>query len=189
MAARKIVYCGHPVLRRKARRVKNVDGRLMELLREMSEIMLEASGVGLAAPQVGESMRAVIVRPDPEEENTLELLNPRIVEREGDEEGLEGCLSLPTLRGTVMRPQRVVVEATDMDGDDIVVEGEGLLARALAHEVDHLAGTLFIDRVVPDSLVWLRPDDSDESGYRLEPTTLEEALAAFERLRNQQDDR
>jgi peptide deformylase len=187
MATRKILYCGDPVLRRRASRIRNINDGIIELLRDLSETMLEASGLGLAAPQVGETITAVVVRPDAEEHETIELVNPRIVEAEGEEEGLEGCLSLPTLRGTVIRPQRVVVEAIAPDGEEIVVEGEGMLARALAHEVDHLVGKLFIDEVLPDSLAWLRPDDSEETGYRLEPTTLEEAMAAFKRLRKGRD--
>ncbi len=188
MAKKRIVICGEPVLRRQAKRVKNIDGRIIELLGDMVETMLENSGLGLAGPQVGESKTIIVVRPDPEQEDVLELINPRIVETEGEEEGLEGCLSLPTLRGTVIRPQRVVVEAVTPDGEEVVVEGEGLMARALVHEVDHLAGTLFIDRVEPDSLAWLRPDDRKESGYRLDPTTMEEALAAFERLRKRRSE-
>ncbi len=188
MATRKILCCGDPVLRRRARRVKSIDEELIELLREMKEMMLQAYGLGLAAPQVGELTAAVIVRPDPEEDDTIELINPRIVEREGEEEGLEGCLSLPTLRGMVIRPARVVVEALSEDGQEIVIQGEGMLARAVAHEVDHLFGRLFIDEVELDSLTWMRPDEDEESGYRLEPTTLEEALAAFERLRKRRGD-
>ena len=188
MAKRKVVICGEPVLRRRAKRVKNIDGRIIELLGDMAETMPENSGLGLAGPQVGESRAVIVVQPDPEEEGVLELINPRVIEKEGEEEGLEGCLSLPTLRGTVIRPQRVAVEAVTPDGEEVVVEGDGLMARALAHEVDHLAGTLFIDQVEPDSLVWLRPDDSKESGYRLDPTTIEEAMAAFERLRKRRSE-
>lgn len=188
MAMREVLICGEPVLRRRAKRVKNIDGRIIELLRDMAETMLENSGLGLAGPQVGESRAVIVVRPDAEEEDVLELINPRIVETEGEEEGLEGCLSLPTLRGTVIRPERVAVEAITPEGEEVVVEGDGLMARTLAHEVDHLVGKLFIDQVEPDSLVWLRPDDSEESGYRLDPTTMEEAMAAFDRLRKRRSE-
>jgi peptide deformylase len=134
---------------------------------------------------VGERDAVVVVRRGAESEEAIELINPRVVEAEGEESGMEGCLSLPTLRGTVIRPTRTVVEAVDREGNEIVVEGEGMMARCLCHELDHLAGRLFIDEVEPDSLCWLRPDESEDTGYRSEPTTLEEAEEAFERLRSQ----
>jgi len=186
---RRIVYCGDPVLRRRAKRVKNIDDSIRELLRDMTETMLEAPGLGLAAPQVGLATAAIVVRPDAEEDDSLELINPRIATHEGEVEGSEGCLSLPTLRGIVIRPERVAVEAFTGDGEEIVIEAEGLLARALAHEVDHLDGKLFIDEALPDTLAWMRPDDTEETGYRLESTTLEEAIAAFERLRKRRGDK
>jgi len=188
MATRKILYCGDPALRKQAKRVRSIDDRVVELLRDLTETMLENAGLGLAAPQVGEPIAAIVVRADPDGEGTLELINPRIVEKEGENEDMEGCLSLPTLRGLVVRPERVLVEAITREGEEITVEGDGLMARALAHETDHLVGRLFTDEVIPDSLAWLRPDDSEDSGYRLEPTTMEEAMEAFERLRRRRSD-
>lgn len=188
MAVRRIVYCGHPALRRKARLVRNIDADLIELLEDLAETMYSENGLGLAAAQVADSAAAVVVRRDPDGEETLELINPRIVEQEGEQDGSEGCLSLPTLRGSVLRPERVVVQALDREGERIVVEGEGLMARCLAHELDHLEGRLFIDTVDADSLCWLTPDSSEESGYRLEPTTIEEAREAFDRLNRQRRD-
>lgn len=185
MAIRRVVYCGDPVLRRKASRVRRIDDDICALLDDLRETMLEANGLGLAAAQIGVPTAAVVVRRDPESDSVIELINPRIVETEGEEDGAEGCLSLPTLRGYVIRPARAVVEAIDREGEEIVIEGEGLMARCLAHELDHLAGRLFIDVVDPESLCWMRPDEREESGYRTEPTTLEEARAAFDRLREQ----
>lgn len=185
MAVRRIVYCGNPVLRRKASRVRRIDGDVCSLLDDMAETMLEANGLGLAAAQVGVPVSVVVIRADAESDSVIELINPRIVEEEGEEDGAEGCLSLPTLRGTVIRPLRAVVEAVNREGDEIQVEGEGLMARCLSHELDHLAGRLFIDVAEPDSLCWLRPDERQESGYRIEPTTVEEARAAFDRMRQQ----
>ncbi len=187
MAVRRIVYCGHPALRKKARRVREIDEGLAQLLDDLAETMLVESGLGLAAAQVADPLAAVVVRRDPDGEEMIELINPRIVEREGEQEGHEGCLSLPTLRGTVLRPERVVVEAVDREGDEIIIEGEGLMARCLAHELDHLAGRLFIDVVEPESLCWMRPDSDKECGYRLEDTTIEDAIEAFERLRKQRE--
>lgn len=187
MAVRRIVYCGDPVLRRKARWIKDIDEDVLSLLDDLSETMQHANGLGLAAAQIGVPVAAVTVLRDPESERVLKLINPRIVETEGQQEGTEACLSLPTLRGTVIRPARVVVSAIDTSGNPITLEGEGLMARCLSHELDHLAGRLFIDAVEPDSLVWLRPDDREESGYRTEPTTVEEAQEAFDRLRARQE--
>jgi peptide deformylase len=171
------------VLRRKASRVRTIDDDICELLDDLGETMLEANGLGLAAPQVGVGKAVVVIRRGADSDEVIELINPRIVETEGEESGTEGCLSLPTLRGTVLRPSGAVVRAIDREGNEFTVEGEGMMARCLSHECDHLAGRLFIDQVEPDSLCWLRPDDSEDNGYRSEPTTLEEAEEAFRRLR------
>ncbi|MGD9496349.1 MAG: peptide deformylase [Armatimonadota bacterium] len=189
MAVRPIVYCGDPVLRRKATRIREIDEAVLELLEDLRQTMLEASGLGLAAAQIGVPVTAIVVLHDPESDEVLKLINPRIVESEGEQDGTEACLSLPTLRGVVIRPQRVVVEAVSPRGDPIQLEGEGLMARCLAHELDHLQGRLFIDIVEPDTLCWIRPDESEEAGYRTEPTTVEEARAAFDRLRRQREGR
>ncbi|MFW5867386.1 MAG: peptide deformylase [Armatimonadota bacterium] len=162
MARRKVVYCGDPVLRRKASRVRRIDDEICSLLDDMRETMLEHNGLGLAAAQVGVPSTVVVIRRDPEGEGVIELINPRIV-----------------------RPSKAAVEAIDRDGNEILVEGEGMIARCLVHELDHLAGRLFIDEVDPETLCWLRPDQREESGYRAESTTLEEAREAFERLRRQ----
>ncbi|MCD6359856.1 MAG: peptide deformylase [Armatimonadetes bacterium] len=182
MAVREIAYCGEPVLRRKAQKVRNIDERIRRLIADMKETMGPAAGMGLAAPQVGESTRVITLWRDTDGEETVALVNPRIVETEGEEESFEGCLSLPTLRGIVLRPSPVVVAAVDEDGEDVEIEGEGIIAHCLAHEIDHLHGRLFIDLAEPDSLRWMRPDPNEESGYRFDPTTLDEAIAAFERL-------
>lgn len=184
MAKREILLCGDPVLRRKAKRVQDITPQIVELLEDMKQTMIEAPGVGLAAPQVGASVRAIVVREDAEEDSqTFALLNPRIVAREGEEESVEGCLSLPTLHGIVVRAAAVHVTGIQPDGEPVDLEAEGLLARALQHEIDHLDGVLFVDRVEPDSLGWAVPDETAEDGYRLQPTTLSEVLARFEQLR------
>lgn len=188
MPTRRIVYYGHPVLHRKARRVTEATGEIRDLLDDMTETMLEAPGVGLAAPQVGESLRAIVVREDIEEGcEVFRLLNPRILERDGEQEGLEGCLSLPTLHGTVIRSDQVVAEGTTLDGDTVQLEGEGLFARALQHEIDHLNGKVFLERADKSSLVWMVPDEEEESGVRMEPTERGDVVEAFRRLRERQE--
>ena len=182
MAVREITYCGEPILRRIARKIHEIDDDLVRLVADMRDTMGPAAGMGLAAPQVGVSLAVTTVWLDTEGEENAALLNPRIVHREGQEESFEGCLSLPTLRGMLTRPTNVVVEAVNLAGEEIVIEAEGILAHCLAHEVDHLRGTLFIDEVEPDTLVWMRPDEREESGFRFDPTTLAEATEAFGRL-------
>ena len=184
MAQRKILLCTDPVLRRKAERVRHIDDGIRQLLDEMVETMVAAPGIGLAAPQVGESRRCIVARDraDSEEERIYRIVNPRVQKRQGEQWAYEGCLSLPTLQAEVSRPQQVVVTGLDENGEAVRVEAEGLLARCLLHEVDHLDGVLFIDRAEPDSIGWMIPDESEEDGYRLENATIPEVMAAFERM-------
>jgi peptide deformylase len=150
MARLKIEMLGADVLRRRAAEVAEIDEELRVLIDDMFETMYDAEGVGLAAPQVGVSRRVMVV--DVREEGTepLALVNPVVVEASREtERAEEGCLSIPGVSAAVERPARVVVEALDADGHPVRVEGEGLLARALQHEIDHLDGILFIDRISP----------------------------------------
>ncbi len=188
MAVRKILICGDPVLRRKAERVREVDDSIRQLLDDMVETMREAPGIGLAAPQVGESVRCIVAleHTGDEGEKVYKLVNPRVRGRGGEQTGYEGCLSLPTLHGEVTRPEWVVVSAQDESGQHVKVEATGLLARCLLHEIDHLDGVLFVDRAEPGSLKWAVPDEREEDGFRWEPAPLEEVMAAFERLRRRQ---
>lgn len=143
MAIREIVRIGDEVLRKRARTVTSFDKRLRTLLDDMKETLVQADGAGLAAPQVGVLRRAVVVLVDDE---WVELVNPEIVASEGEQEGLEGCLSIPGKWGIVKRPQKVTVRAQDRDGKTFEKTGEGLMARAFCHELDHLDGVLFVDR-------------------------------------------
>jgi peptide deformylase len=179
-----ILICGEPVLRKKARPIREIDQEVTDLLESMVETMLEASGLGLAAPQVGEPLQALVARADDEEDTVIHrLLNPRLLSAEGEQCGREGCLSLPTLYGQVVRPERVTVRGVTPAGEETVIEAEGMLARAFLHEMDHLRGVLFTDLAPEESLVWLLPDATEEDGLRYEGTTLKEAQEAFERLR------
>ncbi|MBA1333786.1 MAG: Peptide deformylase [Firmicutes bacterium] len=147
MAVRNIRKEGDPVLRKKSRAVERIDDRIGMLLDDMNETMKLAEGVGLAAPQVGVLKRVIIVDIG---EGPIELINPQIMDTEGSKVEEEGCLSIPGKSGKVRRPYRVKVRGLDRTGKDIEVEGEGLLARALCHEIDHLDGILFVDRVIED---------------------------------------
>ena len=143
MAKLFIVKQGDPVLRKTSRVVTEITPRILTLLDDMAETMRDADGVGLAAVQVGVLRRIVVVECAPGE--LYELINPVIVASEGSQTGTEGCLSLPGKCGIVERPMKVTVEATDRNGNRYSVTGEGLLARCLCHEIDHLDGILYPD--------------------------------------------
>ncbi len=179
MAVLDVVKYPAKVLRKKAKAVKNVDARVQQLIDDMMETMIAEPGLGLAAPQVSQSVRVIVARDD---ERKFALVNPKIVGRAGRQTGMEGCLSLPGLRGDVPRAEQVTVTGLNRTGKRINIEAEGLLARVFQHEIDHLDGKLFVDRVDEDTLCWLVPDEEAEDGYRMEPTTLANALAELERL-------
>lgn len=147
MAIRRILREGDETLRKISRPVTEIDKRLKTLLDDMADTMYAADGVGLAAPQVGVLRRVVVIDVG---EGLLELINPVIVETEGKCVDVEGCLSVPGRRATVERPERTVVQAINRKGQLIEVEGTGLLARALCHELDHLEGILYIDKIIED---------------------------------------
>ena len=143
MAIRNIRKMGDEVLRKPSKEIKEMTSRTMLLIEDMFDTMYEAYGVGLAAPQVGILKRLVVI--DTSEGQPLVLINPKIVEKDGEQIGDEGCLSLPGKVAVVKRPNHVVCEALDQDMNPIRVEGEGLLARAICHELDHLDGVLYPD--------------------------------------------
>ena len=143
MALRKIVVEGDPVLKKKSRPVEKFDARLAELLDDMRQTLYSAEGVGLAAVQVGVLRRVVVVDDDGE---LIELVNPEILETSGEQDGMEGCLSVPGRYGMVKRPEFVRLRAQDRDGNWFEAEGEGLTARCFAHECDHLDGHIYTER-------------------------------------------
>ena len=146
MAIRTILTDKDPALSKVCRPVTVFDERLGELLDDMKETLAKANGVGLAAPQIGILRRVAVVLD--EEENMLELVNPQIVFQEGEQTGLEGCLSVPNRYGTVTRPEHVRVKAQDRKGAFFEVAGEGITARCFCHELEHLDGHVFTERVV-----------------------------------------
>ena len=150
MALRNILTKEQPGLYKKCRPVTDFNSRLHQLLADMRETLANANGVGLAAPQVGVLRRAVLVIetnvPEGESERVLELINPEIVESDGEQDGPEGCLSVPGEYGLVKRPMRVKVRAQDRNGQWFEAEGEGLTARCFCHEIDHLEGIVFTSK-------------------------------------------
>ena len=146
MAFRNILTRGEPTLAKLSRPVTSFDGHLHTLLDDMKETLTAANGLGLAAPQVGVLRRAVLIVNENDE--IVELVNPEIVSLEGEQEGPEGCLSVPGIFGLVRRPMRVRVRALDRFGKPFEITGEGMTARALCHETEHLNGRLFLERVV-----------------------------------------
>lgn len=143
MAIYQIVEIGSEVLREKAVPVKEITPNIEKLLDNMLDTLYDANGVGLAAPQVGVSKCVVVIDVG---EGPLELINPVIIAKEGEDLDDEGCLSIPGITGQVARAAKVKVEALNRQGELQVIEGEGLLARCLQHEIDHLEGVLFVDK-------------------------------------------
>ena len=145
MAIRKIREIGDSCLKKKCREVENFDRKLHDLLDDMQDTMILANGVGLAAPQVG-ILRRVVVIDLGEEDGILELINPVIIHTEGSVTDTEGCLSVPGKAGEVTRPEKATVRAFDRDGNEFEFTGEGLYARCICHECDHLEGILYVEK-------------------------------------------
>ena len=142
MALRKIVCIEDDLLRKKSRPVEKFDDKLHKLLDDMAETMYEANGVGLAAPQVAVLRRIVVMDCG---DGLIEMINPEILETEGEQDGAEGCLSVPGRRGMVKRPMKVRARFQDRHGEWYEIEGEELLARCIMHETDHLDGKMYVD--------------------------------------------
>ena len=147
MSLRTIRELGDPVLNKRAKEVKEITPKIRQLIEDMKETMYSADGVGLAAPQVGMLKRIVVIDVSEEQNDPIVLINPQIVEMDGEQTGWEGCLSVPGKSGQVTRPQHVVVKAMNENMEEFTVEGEDLLARAICHELDHLEGQMYVDLV------------------------------------------
>jgi peptide deformylase len=148
MALRNIRTIGDSVLNKPAREVKKVDKKLLTLIEDMLETMYAANGVGLAAPQVGILKRLVVIDVSEEGNDPIILINPEIIETDGEQVGDEGCLSVPGKVGVVKRPNYAKVKAYNENMEEFTIEGTELLARALCHEIDHLEGVLYVDKVI-----------------------------------------
>jgi peptide deformylase len=147
------------VLTTKATRVPRVDDGIRRLMDDMVETMFSANGVGLAAPQVNVPLRVIVLRVD---NQIYQLANPEMVRCEGEQTGLEGCLSVPGLIGEVTRCMRVVAKGVNRHGKDVRIKGDGLLARAIQHEIDHLDGVLFTSKVTEGTLREVEPSTEAE---------------------------
>lgn len=159
MALREIRKEGDSILKKRAKEVLEINENVRTLLDDMLETMYHNDGAGLAAPQIGILKRAVVIDVG---EGPVEMINPKIIESDGEQVEIEGCLSIPGVLGEVRRPARVVAEALDRNGNLVRVEGEGLLARAICHELDHLDGILFTEKVIR----FVEPEGSDNSGEK-----------------------
>ncbi len=158
MAIREIRLSGDEILRKNCRVVEEVDDRIKVLLEDMVETMHEYNGVGLAAPQVG-ILKRVIVIDLYDGEPPLKLVNPEIVKEKGVQEVEEGCLSFPNQYAKLIRPKEVIVTALNENGEKVKIVAKDLLAQALSHEIDHLNGILFVDKMEPGTLEYVEPKE------------------------------
>ena len=151
MAIRNVRVEEDDVLRKKSKVVDVIDDKIKELVEDMIETMHEKDGVGLAAPQVGVLKRVVVIDLY-DDKGPYVLINPEIIKEKGEQEVDEGCLSFPNKFAKVIRPAEVTVKALDIDGNEYKIKGKGLLAQAISHELDHLEGVLFVDKIIPGSM-------------------------------------
>lgn len=161
MAIRNLRYGNDEILKKRAREVEIIDDRIKELAQDMMDTMHKFDGVGLAAPQVG-ILKRVIVIDLGEEDTQYILINPIIKKQKGEQVVDEGCLSFPNQYGKVRRPKSILVEALDLDGKKIVIKAKDLLAQALSHEIDHLNGEVFINKVEPGTLETVSNQEIEE---------------------------
>ena len=157
MAVRQIRLSDDEILRKTSKEVEEVNDKIRELLQDMLETMHKYNGVGLAGPQVGVLKRVIVIDLYDGSE-PLKLVNPKIIKTKGNQEVEEGCLSFPNEYAKIIRPKEVVVEALNENGEKVKIVGKDLLAQALAHEIDHLNGILFIDNIISGTLEYVNPD-------------------------------
>ncbi len=148
MAIRNIRLIGDNILTKRSKEIKEITPKLKMLIEDMLDTMHQAEGVGLAAPQIGILKRLVVIDVSPEGDSPIILINPEILATDGEQTGEEGCLSVPGKSGVVTRPNYVKVKALNENMEEYIVEGSELLARALCHEIDHLNGVLYVDKVI-----------------------------------------
>jgi len=159
MAIRNIRQYGDEVLTKRSKEVEEIDERTKQLIEDMIETLHKNNGIGLAAPQVGVLKRIVVIDIYEEGTDVFVLINPEIVKTKGEQTVEEGCLSFPNQFAKIVRPAEVTVKALDKDGNSIKLVGKDLLAQAICHEVDHLNGELFIDKIIPGTLEHVKPEE------------------------------
>lgn len=157
MAIRNIREDGDEILRKKSREVEVVDDKIREILEDMVETMHKYNGVGLAAPQIG-LLKKLIVIDLYDDKGPIKLVNPEIIKEKGTQEVEEGCLSFPNKFAKIIRPEEVTVKALNENGKTVKISAKGLLAQALSHEIDHLNGILFVDKIIPGTLQVIEPE-------------------------------
>ncbi len=162
MAIRIVREDGDETLRKKSREVEIVDDRIREILNDMVETLHNYNGVGLAGPQIGLLKRLVVIDLY-DNKGPIKLVNPKIIKQKGEQEVEEGCLSFPNQFAKIIRPAEVVVEALNENGKKVKIKGEGLLAQAISHELDHLDGILFVDKIIPGTLKYVTPEEQEEN--------------------------
>ena len=157
MAIRNIREDGDEILRKKSREVEVVDDKIREILEDMVETMHKYNGVGLAAPQIGLLKRLIVIDLY-DDKGPIKLVNPEINKEKGTQEVEEGCLSFPNKFAKIIRPEEVTVKALNENGKTVKISAKGLLAQALSHEIDHLNGILFVDKIIPGTLQVIEPE-------------------------------
>lgn len=158
MAIRIVREDGDEILRKKSREVEEVNDKIREILEDMVETLHHYNGVGLAGPQIGILKRLVVIDLY-DDKGPIKLVNPKIIKQDGEQEVEEGCLSFPNEFAKIVRPAKVTIEALDENGKKIKLKGDGLLAQAIAHELDHLDGILFVDKIIPGTLQYVTPEE------------------------------
>ena len=158
MAIRNIREEGDEILKKKSREIEEIDDRILELLDDMVETMHKYNGVGLAAVQVGVLKKAIVIDLY-DDKGPIKLINPVIVKEEGEQEVEEGCLSFPNKYAKLIRPAKVTVEALNEKGKKVKINAKELLAQALSHEIDHLNGIVFVDKMIPGTLEYVEPKE------------------------------
>lgn len=162
MAIRMIREEGDEILKKKSREVENIDEKVLELIQDMLDTMHKANGVGLAAVQVGVLKRIVVIDIYEEGVEPYVLINPEIIKTKGEQTVEEGCLSFPNKFAKIVRPKEVVARALNEKGEKIEIKAKDLLAQAICHEVDHLNGEVFVDKIIPGTLEMVTPEQTNE---------------------------
>ena len=160
MAIRIVREDGDEILRKKSKEVEVVDDKIKQILEDMVETLHYYNGVGLAGPQIGLLKRLIVIDLY-DDKGPIKLVNPKIIKQKGEQEVEEGCLSFPNEFAKIIRPAEVVIEALNENGKKIKLKGDGLLAQAISHEIDHLDGILFVDKIIPGTLHYVEPDSEE----------------------------